>query len=87
MATTAAYNVPAMSEERKQFRRKAVFLLAAVIALAIGWVFPWKQVIRDHRYREIRQAIRDGRLTEDEVEESLGDEYMEFRKFLDASPS
>lgn len=55
-----------------------------MIAVGIGSIPLLKRAVVIRRYMEIHYSIRKGDVTEDYVKDALGDEYVEYRRFVDS---
>jgi hypothetical protein len=73
-----------------RFANRLALILTAIGLMAICCltflidVSPIKDVLTMRRYMEIRHSVRTGETTEDFVKESLGEEYADYRRFVDS---
>lgn len=66
------------------FSLSSLLIWITMIAVGIGSIPLLKRAVVIRRYMEIRYSIRKGDVTEDYVKDALGDEYVEYRRFVDS---
>jgi hypothetical protein len=75
-----------MTELKKSSWLVLVCAVVAAIALLFSGVRLFKSQQDGRRYLEIRKAVRQGRISDNEVRQDLGEEYQAYRKFVDSLP-
>ncbi|HVU87026.1 MAG TPA: hypothetical protein VHD36_06880 [Pirellulales bacterium] len=66
------------------FSLSSLLIWITMIAVGIGSIPLLKRAVVIRRYMEIHYSIRKGDVTEDYVKDALGDEYVEYRRFVDS---
>jgi len=69
-----------------RFSLRTILVVVTVVAVAVA-LFPSARTALRHRsYLTWRYAVHEGKITESELSERVGDEYPVYREFVDSLP-
>ena len=75
-----------MSESKKASWLVLLGAAVAAVALLFGGVRVFNSQQDARRFFEFYKAVKHGRISEDEAQQDLGEDYPAYRKFVDSLP-